>query len=34
VRDIVAERGLMDAADFDALVLQAAHGIGSGGGGG
>jgi aspartate ammonia-lyase len=34
VRDIVAERGLMSAADFDALVLAAAHGIGSGGGGG
>jgi hypothetical protein len=34
VRDIVAERGLMDAAEFDALVLQAAHGLGSGGGGG
>jgi len=34
VRDIVAERGLMDAAAFDALVLQAAHGIGSGGGAG
>ncbi len=34
VRDIVAERGLMSAADFDALVLQAAHGVGSGGGGG
>src|SRR3569832_1635147 len=31
VRDIVAERGLMSAADFDALVLQAAHGVGSGG---
>ncbi len=34
VRDLVAERGLMSAADFDALVLQAAHSIGSGGGGG
>ena len=34
VRDIVAERGLMSAADFDALVLAAAHGVGSGGGGG
>jgi aspartate ammonia-lyase len=34
VRDIVAERGLMSATEFDALVLQAAHGIGSGGGGG
>ncbi|MDQ1314902.1 MAG: aspartate ammonia-lyase [Pseudomonadota bacterium] len=34
VRDIVAERGLMSAADFDALVLQAAHGVGSGGGAG
>jgi aspartate ammonia-lyase len=34
VRDIVAERGLMNAADFDALVLQAAHGLGSGGGAG
>jgi aspartate ammonia-lyase len=34
VRDIVAERGLMDATEFDALVLQAAHGLGSGGGGG
>ena len=34
VRDIVAEKGLMSAADFDALVLQAAHGIGSGGGAG
>jgi aspartate ammonia-lyase len=34
VRDIVAERGLMTAAEFDTLVLQAAHGIGSGGGGG
>jgi aspartate ammonia-lyase len=34
VRDIVAERGLMIAADFDALVLAAAHGVGSGGGAG
>jgi aspartate ammonia-lyase len=34
VRDIVAERGIMSAAEFDALVLAAAHGIGSGGGGG
>ena len=34
VRDIVAERGLMDAAAFDALVLAAAKGIGSGGGAG
>ncbi|MFZ3174207.1 MAG: lyase family protein, partial [Thiobacillus sp.] len=34
VRDIVAERGLMSAADFDALVLAAAHGVGSGGGAG
>jgi aspartate ammonia-lyase len=34
VRDIVAERGLMDAAEFDALVLAAAHGVGSGGGAG
>jgi len=34
VRDIVAERGLMKAEDFDALVLQAAHGMGSGGGAG
>ncbi|HBU29137.1 MAG TPA: aspartate ammonia-lyase [Thiobacillus sp.] len=34
VRDLVAERGLMSAADFDALVLAAAHGVGSGGGAG
>ncbi len=34
VRDIVAEKGLMSAADFDALVLAAAHGVGSGGGAG
>lgn len=34
VRDLVAEKGLMSAAEFDALVLAAAHGIGSGGGGG
>lgn len=34
VRDIVAERGLMDATVFDALVLAAAKGIGSGGGAG
>ena len=34
VRDIVAERGLMGAAEFDALVLAAAHGVGSGGGAG
>jgi aspartate ammonia-lyase len=34
VRDIVAERGLMDAAAFDTLVLAAAHGKGSGGGAG
>ncbi|MGZ9272922.1 MAG: hypothetical protein ACXW6T_27690 [Candidatus Binatia bacterium] len=34
VRDIVAERDLMSAAEFDALVLAAAHGIGSGGGAG
>ena len=34
VRDIVAERGLMSTADFDVLVLQAAHGVGSGGGAG
>ena len=34
VREIVAERGLMDAAAFDALVLAAANGIGSGGGAG
>ncbi|MHB1053260.1 MAG: aspartate ammonia-lyase [Thiobacillus sp.] len=34
VRDIVAERGLMKTEDFDALVLQAAHGVGSGGGAG
>ena len=34
VRDIVVEKGVMEAAEFDALVLQAAHGVGSGGGGG
>ncbi len=34
VKDIVLEKGLMKAEDFDALVLQAAHGVGSGGGGG
>jgi aspartate ammonia-lyase len=34
VKDIVVEKGLMKAEDFDALVLQAAHGVGSGGGGG
>ncbi len=34
VKDIVVEKGLMQAADFDALVLAAAHGAGSGGGGG
>lgn len=34
VRDLVAEKGLMSAAEFDALVLAAAQGIGSGGGGG
>lgn len=34
VKDIVVEKNLMKAEDFDALVLQAAHGIGSGGGGG
>ncbi len=34
VKDIVVEKGLMKAEDFDALVLQAAHGLGSGGGGG
>ncbi len=34
VRDIVAERGLMSAAEFDTLVLQAAQGLGSGGGAG
>ncbi|MHB8759316.1 MAG: aspartate ammonia-lyase, partial [Thiobacillus sp.] len=34
VRDIVAQRDLMGAAEFDALVLAAAHGVGSGGGGG
>ena len=32
VKDIVVEKGLMKAEDFDALVLQAAHGVGSGGG--
>ncbi len=34
VREIVAERGLMLATEFDALVLDAAHGIGEGGGAG
>ena len=34
VKDIVVEKGLMNAEDFDALVLAAAHGVGSGGGGG
>ena len=34
VKDIVVEKGLMKADEFDALVLQAAHGVGSGGGGG
>jgi aspartate ammonia-lyase len=34
VKDIVVEKGLMQAEDFDALVLAAAHGVGSGGGGG
>jgi aspartate ammonia-lyase len=34
VRDIVAEHGLMDVAEFDRLVLEAAHGKGSGGSGG
>ncbi len=34
VKDIVVEKGLMKAEDFDALVLSAAHGVGSGGGGG
>lgn len=34
VRDIIAERGLMSAAEFDTLVLQAAHGLGSSGGAG
>ncbi len=32
VREIVAERALMSADDFDTLVLLAAQGIGSGGG--
>ena len=32
VRDIVAAHGLMGADEFDALVLAAAHGAGSGGG--
>ena len=31
VRDIVAERGLMSATEFDTLVLKAAHGVSSGG---
>jgi aspartate ammonia-lyase len=34
VRDIVAEHKLMDMAEFDRLVLEAAHGVGSGGVGG
>ncbi len=34
VRDVVAVHGIMDAAEFDRLVLEAAHGTGSGGGGG
>jgi aspartate ammonia-lyase len=34
VKDIVVEKGLMQADEFDALVLAAAHGAGSGGGGG
>lgn len=34
VKDIVVEKDLMKAEDFDALVLQAAHGVGAGGGGG
>ncbi len=34
VKDIVVEKGLMQAEEFDALVLAAAHGIGSGGSGG
>jgi aspartate ammonia-lyase len=34
VRDIVAEHGIMDLAEFDRLVLEAAHGVGSGGGAG
>lgn len=32
VREIVAEQGLMSLADFDLLVLDAAHGVGRGGG--
>ena len=34
VREIVVEKQLMPAEEFDALVLAAAHGVGSGGGGG
>lgn len=34
VRDIVTAHGIMSADAFNALVLQAAHGEGSGGGGG
>ncbi len=34
VREIVADQGLMSAAEFDALVLDAANGIGQSGGGG
>jgi aspartate ammonia-lyase len=34
VRDIVAEHGIMDPAEFDRLVLEAAHGVGSVGGAG
>jgi aspartate ammonia-lyase len=32
VREIVAEQGLMSVLDFDQLVLDAAHGVGRGGG--
>ncbi len=34
VREIVAAHGLMGVEEFDALVLAAAHGVGSGGGAG
>lgn len=34
VREIVAAHGLMSEAEFNQLVLAAAHGVGSGGGGG
>ncbi len=34
VREIVAAHGLMSEAEFNKLVLAAAHGVGSGGGGG